>query len=54
MEEYKVLNRKLTVWADAKEYFTDDNGCPRRKIVLFTQSPDACFKWLVPKLSYFQ
>lgn len=46
----KELNEKLTKWANAKEYFTDEDGCRQRKLIYFTESLDACFKWLVPKL----
>jgi len=44
-------NRKLTEWTDAKEYFTDEDGCKQRKIIQFTKSLDLCFKYLVPKAS---
>jgi len=47
---HQKLDKKLTEWADAKEYFTDEDGCPHRKVIQFTQSLDACFRWLVPKL----
>jgi len=48
--ENEELNRKLTNWAKTKEHFTDEEGCPHRKVVQFTESLDVCFKWLVPKL----
>jgi len=50
MKENKELNRELTEWADVEEYYTDEDGCQQRKVIQFTQSLDACFKHLVPKV----
>lgn len=45
------LNRMLTEWSDAKEYFTDEDGCQHKKVINFTQNPTACFEHLIPKLN---
>jgi len=50
-KDKQKLNEKLTLYANAKEYFTDEDGCKQRKLICFTDSLDACFKWLVPKLN---
>lgn len=44
------LNKKLTEWSNAEEYFTDEDGCRRRKIVRFTEDLNACFERLVPNI----
>jgi len=44
-------NRLLTEWSGAEEYFTDEDGCPRRKMVNFN-SIDNLFKYVVPKLPF--
>lgn len=44
------LNKKLTEWSNAEEYFTDEDGCRQRKIVRFTDDLNACFKWLLGDL----
>lgn len=53
-QELQELNKKLAEWRFAgytvdvigKQIFTGKFGYP---IELFTQSPDACFKWLIPE-----
>ena len=61
-EETKLqkLNKKLAKWTDIKDYtiysnianaeFTDPYSKQHAYSLLFTNSLDVCFKWLVPKL----
>lgn len=48
----KELNKKLAEWAGFKEKGTGYVWPDRRfdKVPDFTESLDACFRWLVPKL----
>jgi len=46
------LNKKLAEWVgkDDEEFLWYVDNVLRREELNFTQSLDACFKWLVPKL----
>ena len=59
MNNTEALNKKLTEWAGFKLDFSlghsgtaiDPGGNHIRGMPNFTQSLDACFKWLVPRAS---
>ena len=67
-QELRELNKKLAEWVGFREQELADlhgrpegnlgwyypNGAWARFIPDFTQSLDACFKWLVPRLSHYR
>ena len=49
-QEKQKLNEKLARWAGCEDGYITLMGI---RYSYFTNSLDACFKWLVPKLDYF-
>lgn len=41
---------KIDWWLEPEEWYGKRAYCPKGKLPNFTQSLDACFKWLVPKV----